>query len=120
MLVDVSQKVSRAEPLLRVYDSKIVLNAAASTLLKLNDDSCLSFKADERETSSHVYVGNVPSARQCYPVRKRAKTYFVTDSNLARRLAERLQGNGTYRISKEDNIEYSGVTYYNIFFRKYD
>lgn len=120
MLVDISNTVSRAEPLLRVYDSKIVLNAAASALLGLNENSCLSFKADERETSSHVYVGNVLAARQCYPVRKRANTYYVTDSTLSRKLAERLQGCGTYRISKEDNLEYSGVTYYNIFFRKYD
>lgn len=120
MLVDVSNTVCRAEPLLRVYDSKIVLNAAASSLLCLDEKSCLSFKADERETCSHVYVGNVSAARQCYPVRRRANTYFVADSSLARKLAERLQGNGTYRISKEDNLEYSGVIYYNIFFRKYD
>lgn len=120
MLTDICNKVSRSEPLVRVYDSKVSLNSAASAILGIDDQSCLSFKTNDRDAGNHVYVGNVSSARQCYPVRKRANTFYVSDCNLARNLAEKLQGKGTYRLSKEDNIEYNGVIYYNIFFRKYD
>lgn len=120
MLTDLCHKASRSEPLIRVYDSKVLLNSAASAILGINEQSCLSFKTNDRETGGHVYVGSVGTARRCYPVRRRANTFYISDCNLARNLAERLQGKGTYRLSKEDNIEYNGVIYYNIFFRKYD
>lgn len=119
-LVDITTKVSRNEPLLRLYDKKICINAPASAVLGLQEGDSLSFKVNERAENPHLFVGKEKEARRCYPVKRRANTFVVNDSHLARSLAERLQGVGTYRISKEDHVEYNGVVYYNIFFRKYD
>lgn len=102
---------------MRVYSHYIAFNAMAVDLLEIHEGDALSVMQDDRE--GYIYVSNNPDAKVAFGVRRRANTFEVCNTQLARRLAELMEGEGAYRICAEDAIEFMGHKYYNVFAKKY-
>ena len=115
ILTDITRVAPRSEALIRIYpNGSVTLNARASELLGLEERSCVSFRTDGRL----VYVSKKPYA--AYAVHMRGKTCRVRSTDLARSLAESLQGYGAYRIEYENpEKDFDGDPAYPIFFKKY-
>lgn len=117
MLNSLLDSAPRTEPLIRVYSQYITFNAPAAKLLGFKDDDVVSIMQDDRD--GYVYVANC-QAKQSYTLASRNNTYLVRNSLLSRKLAECLDGFGTYRISKDMiQTDLFGNKYYNIFKKKY-
>lgn len=117
MLKPLLDSASRTEPLVRIYSGCIVFNAPAAQLLNFKEGDAVSIMQDDRD--GYVYVGNCMT-KQSYTLTPRKKTFKVSNMPLCRRLAECLEGFGTYRISKDMiQSDYNDNKYYNIFKKKY-
>lgn len=117
MLKPLLNSASRTEPLVRLYPGCIVFNAPAARLLELKEGDAVSIMQDDRD--GYVYVANCVT-KQSYTLSVRCKTFKVNNAVLCRTLAERLDGFGTYRISKDlIQTDYNDNKYYNIFKKKY-
>lgn len=116
MLKNILIGAPKTEPLLRIYPNYISFNAVAASLLGFNEGDAVSVMQDDRD--GWVYVGNVHT-KQSYVLSRQGSAFVVRCAPLCRRLAECLEGCGTYRISKDDATEFMGHTYYNIFKKKY-
>lgn len=108
-----------SEALIRIYQSgKVVINAPAKKLLNLEDSSRILFRESETGFDRYVYVGR--SDHDGYPLSPCGRRYKICSSDLCRKMAQKLQGYGTYRIEFDNPVEdYSGATFYPIFFKKY-
>lgn len=117
MLKPLLDSASRTEPLVRIYSGCIVFNAPAARLLEFKEGDAVSVMQDDRD--GYVYVGNCVT-KQSYTLTARRNTFKVNNSPLCSRLAECLEGFGTYRISKDMmQSDYNGNKYYNVFKKKY-
>ncbi len=120
MLQDLTRAVPSNEALVRVYKGQLSLNAAAGRLLRLGPGIKVAFQADVTAGpagTKRIYIGRRDTmAYLVYPV---GHTFRVRNSELCRKLAESLQGYGTYRIEEEDPVrDFRGDTYYRLFFKK--
>lgn len=117
MLKPLLDNASRTEPLIRVYAHYIIFNALAAKLLNFKEGDTVSIMQDDRD--GYIYVGNCLT-RQSYTLTQRNNTYKVSNTALCQRLAELLDGFGTYRISKDmTQTDPNNNKYYNIFKKKY-
>ena len=116
MLKPLLNSAPRTTPLIRVYVNYISFNEPAARLLELKKGDSVSIMADDR--SGYIYVANAVT-KQSYALTCRNNTYKVSNRRLCRKLAESLEGFGSYKIIREDNQEFMGNIYYNIFKRKY-
>ena len=122
-LVDLEHKLYAADPTLRLYPVRFTLNAAALRLLGINEQAFRIFiRIDRQEAISgrqRLYIArsNKPTG---YAVRARNKRGLVNSVTLCKLLAEKLNGCGAYRICEEVSIQEDGMTWYEIFFRRYD
>lgn len=118
MLVSLINDAPRTEPLLRVYDTYMTFNAHAAQLLGLSDDDKVYIGRDERQ-ANNLYVGKA-RLKQSNVIVRRGHTFLLHNAALTRKVAEWLEGAGTYRICPEDKIEDCfGNQFYNIFKKKY-
>lgn len=121
-LVQLTKQAPRSEALIRVYKNQVVINAAASRLLDLHDKDMVNVLIDKDAQAAgrgnRLYIGKVKS--NAYQVLKRRSSYRICCTQLAKSIADALEGRGTYRVCPEDReTDYQGQTFYNIFFRKY-
>lgn len=116
MLKNILIGAPKTEPLLRIYPNYISFNGVAASLLSLKDGDAVSIMQDDRD--GYVYVANTHN-KQSYVLSRQGNIFVVRCAPLSRRLAECLEGCGTYRISKDDATEFMGQRYYNIFKKKY-
>lgn len=118
MLVNLTNDAPRTEPLLRVFKSYMSFNAHAAKLLGLTDGDKVYIGRDER-LANYLYVGKA-DLKQSHTVVRRGNTFILYSAPLTRKVAEWLEGKGTYRICPEDNIgDGLGHMFYNIFRKKY-
>lgn len=118
MLVSLINEAPRTEPLLRVYETYMTFNAHAAHLLGLNDGDKVYIGRDER-MANNLYVGKA-KLKQSNVILRRGHTFLLHNAALARKVADWLEGRGTYRICPEDRLEDGfGNLFYNIFKRKY-
>jgi hypothetical protein len=118
MLVNLVNEAPRTEPLVRIYDTYMTFNAYAVKLLGLTDGDQVYIGRDERQ-GNNLYVGKA-RLMMSYVVIRRGNTFLLHNSELARKVADLLEGTGTYRICPEDKVDDSfGNNYYNIFKKKY-
>ena len=117
MLTPLLTNPPRTEPLIRIYPNIISFNAPASALLNLKDGDAVSIMQDDRD--GYIYVANCSKIRQSYVLTRRNNTYKVSNTHLCRKLAEQLEGYGTYRICSDLSKEYMDHMFYNIFKKKY-
>lgn len=117
MLKPLTGGAPRTETLIRIYPGYITFNAPAARLLGFKNGDTVSIMQDDRD--GYIYVSNCVT-KQSYTLTVRNNTYKVNNAQLCRRLAECLEGFGTYRISKDVvQKDYMDNTYYNIFKKKY-
>ena len=117
MLRSILDTAPRTEPLIRIYPNYITFNAPAARLLGFKKDGVVSIMQDDRD--GYLYVANCRT-KQSYPLVMRNNTFLVRNVELCNKLAERLEGFGTYRISKDVTLlDYNDNKYYNIFKKKY-
>ena len=102
---------------MRLYKNYLLLNCPAARLLDLREGSAVSIQRDDRD--GYVYIANCSSMKQSYPVAVANKRFLVRSAKLCRKLANTLEGYGTYKVCTEDSIEFMGHKFYNIFKRKY-
>lgn len=117
MLKDLLNGAPRTEPLIRIYPEYLVFNAPAADVLGLEEDASVSIQQDDRD--GYVYVARCDSMKHAYGLRKRNNTYVLSNAPLCRKLAECMDGFGSYRISQEVKTEFMGTIFYNIFKKKY-
>lgn len=118
MLISLTNDAPRTEPLLRVYETYMTLNAAAVELLGLTDEDKVYIGRDERR-ANNLYVGKARLKHSCV-VNRRGHTFLLHNAELTRKVAEWLEGKGSYRICQEDKVEDGfGNKFYNIFKKKY-
>ena len=121
-LVSPESHIPDDEPKVRVYDNYVVLNAAAVSLLGIDDGDYVQLWTSKHEKMNgkhFIYIGRTRRIFG-YAVRQRAKTMRINSRPLARRLMEVLDGCGCYRICPEDTQVVDGEIRYNIFFKNYD
>ena len=118
MLVNLLNDAPRTEPLLRIYDTYMSFNAHAAALLGITDGDKVYIGRDER-LANNLYVGKA-RLKQSNALVRRGKTFLLHNSALTRKVADWLEGKGTYRICPEDKVDDGlGNKYYNIFKKKY-
>jgi hypothetical protein len=118
MLVSLINDAPRSEPLLRIYETYMTLNSHAAQLLGLTDGDKVYIGREERE-GNNFYIGKA-KLKQSSLIVRRGRTFLLHNAALARKLADWLEGKGTYRICPEDKIEDCfGNLFYNIFKKKY-
>lgn len=108
------------EPKMRLYGHYVVFNAAAVAMLGLQDGCYVQFAHPAFGMKKETYVRKTDKTVGSYVVRKRTSTMRVSSIKLSTLLAERLDGNGCYRVCPEYTIPDEGGTWYNIFFKNYD
>lgn len=122
-LVDLEHKLYSADPTIRVYTTRFILNAAALRLLGIPEQSSRVFiRIDQQQAvlgRQRLYIARSDKPIG-YAVRRRNNRGLVSSVSLCQQLAERLNGYGAYRICEEASIQEDGMTWYEIFFRKYD
>lgn len=122
-LVDLEHKLYSADPTIRVYTTRFILNAAALRLLCIPEQSSRVFiRIDQQQAvlgRQRLYIARSDKPIG-YAVRRRNNRGLVSSVSLCQQLAERLNGYGAYRICEEASIQEDGMTWYEIFFRKYD
>ena len=122
-LVDLEHKLYSADPTIRVYTTRFILNAAALRLLGISEQSSRVFiRIDQQQAvlgRQRLYIARSDKPIG-YAVRRRNNRGLVSSVSLCQQLAERLNGYGAYRICEEASIQEDGLTWYEIFFRKYD
>lgn len=122
-LVDLEHKLYSADPTIRIYPARFILNAAALRLLGINEQAFRVFiRIDKQEAFSgrqRLYIARSDKPIG-YAVKRRDNRGLVSSVSLCRLLAEKLNGYGAYRICEEVSIEEDGATWYEIFFRRYD
>ena len=122
-LVDLEHKLYSADPTIRIYPARFILNAAALRLLGVNEQASRVFiRVDKEQAFSgrqRLYIARSDKPIG-YAVRRRNNRGLVSSVSLCRLLAEKLNGYGAYRICEEISIQEDGATWYEIFFRKYD
>ena len=122
-LVDLEHKLYSADPTIRIYPARFILNAAALRLLGIDEQASRVFvRIDQQQAISgrqRLYIARSDKPVG-YAVRRREKRGLVSSVSLCRTLAEKLNGYGAYRICEEVSIKEDGLTWYEIFFRKYD
>lgn len=122
-LVDIEHKLYAADPTLRLYETRFTLNIAAMRLLGIDEQSFRIFiRIDKQEAISgrfRLYIARSNKSTG-YAVRGRGKRGLVNSVTLCKKLAEMLNGCGAYRICEEVSKQEDGMTWYEIFFRKYD
>lgn len=122
-LVDLEHKLYSADPTIRIYPPRFILNAEALRLLGITEQSFRVLIREDKEQAvlgrQRLYIArsNKPIG---YAVRRRNYRGLVSSVSLCRLLSEKLNGYGAYRICKEASIQEDGMTWYEIFFRKYD
>lgn len=115
LMRDLSPVAPSSEALIRIYAGVIALNNEAARVLGLTDDSRIAFKVGNEP--HRVYIGK--RQYSAYSLSKRGRGYRVNSADLSRKLAEALDGCGTYRIERETSVsDYSGNKYFMIF-KKY-
>jgi hypothetical protein len=124
-LMNLLNTIPEREPILRVYDNYAVLNAAAVTLLGLEDGDYIRFmqsRFGRVNGKPFLYVRKSEAAFGSTPVRRRHRVMRVDGRPLARLLKDALDGTGVYRVCPDDTIrdDTDGQVCYNIFFRNYD
>lgn len=123
-LVNLLNTIPEREPIIRVYDTYAVLNAAAVALLGLEDGDYVRFSQSRTERINgkpFLYVKKATTAFGSTPVHKRCRVMRIEQRQLARLLSEALDGPGMYRVCPDDTIrDDEGQICYNIFFRNYD
>ena len=117
MLRSILDTAPRTEPLIRIYPNYITFNAPAARLLGFKKDDVVSIMQDDRD--GYLYVANCRT-KQSYPLAMRNNTFLVRNVELCNKLAECLEGLGTYRISQDVTLcDFNDNKYYNIFKKKY-
>lgn len=123
-LVNLLNTIPEREPIIRVYDTYAVLNAAAVALLGLEDGDYVRFSQSRTERINgkpFLYVKKATTAFGSTSVHKRCQVMRIEKRQLARLLSEALDGPGMYRVCPDDTIrDDEGQICYNIFFRNYD
>lgn len=117
MLKDLLNSAPKTEPLMRLYPAYISFNAPAAEMLGLDEEAAVSFQQDDRD--GYLYVARCDGMRQAYRLRRRNKTYILSYAPLCRKIADCLEGCGSYRICSEVTTEFMGRKFYNIFKKKY-
>lgn len=121
MLQDITHNAPRSKPLVRIYDSQLAFNRAASALLGLDIKSSVSFKIEKDNVSNHVFVGRQFASAYSHKVYPVGQTYRVRNAHLCKVLAQLLGGKGTYCIEEDIyKMENFGQKYYSIFKVRYD
>jgi len=122
-LIDIENKLYPADPTLRLYPNRCVLNAAALRLLDLDGQAFRVFiRIDKQQAFSgrqRLYIARSDKVIG-YVVRRRSNRGLINSASLCRLLAEKLNGYGAYRICEEVSVQEDGMTFYEIFFRRYD
>lgn len=117
-----------SDALLRIYPDKCTLSAAACRLLGISPNERtprVQFyrDLDERSSRTTVYIGkSKDSSGYVATSRRRGSTRNIYGRSLAKSIAERLQGFGTYRIDPDTRVASPSGTpdRFEVFFRKYD
>lgn len=118
MLVNLLNDAPRTEPLLRIYENYMTFNSPAAKLMGLTDGDKVYIGRDER-MANNLYVGKA-RLKQSNVVIRRGHTFILHNAALARKVADWLEGRGTYRICSEDTMgDGFGNLFYNIFKKKY-
>lgn len=111
-----------SEASVKVYRSSITFNASAVSLLKLEDDSYVSFMVDAdalQQGRFRCYVSRNRKGVDSYPLHRRGSQMTVNSARLARMVADGFNGDGTYRICPEDSYIINGVEWFNIYHKNY-
>jgi len=116
MLRNLLDTAPRTEPLIRIYPGYITFNAPAAKLLGFRKGDAVAIMQDDRD--GYVYVAN-SNAKQSYTLTLRKNTFKVSNAPLCRKLADSLDGFGTYKICPEEKQVYMERTFYNIFKKRY-
>lgn len=119
-LVLLTKGLPETEPKVRIYGHYAVFNAAAVAMLGLQDGDYIQFAHPAYGFKKETYVRKTTKTVGSYIARKRKGTMRISSRKLAVLLAERLDGNGCYRICPEVKVEDPDGTWYNIFFKNYD
>lgn len=117
MLKDLMTSAPRTEPLIRLYPTYISFNSPAAEMLGLNECASVAIQQDDRD--GYIYVAGCDTFKQTYGLRRRHDTFVLSNAPLCRKLADKLEGYGAYRICQGDVIEFMGNKFYNIFKKKY-
>ena len=123
MMVDIERIPTRADAVIRVYKDRCVISSRACHILGLSATaSRVRIRQDldqlQRGGRVRIYISRSDTPVGYY-VKRRGKIGQINSVALSRKLAEMLEGYGTYRICEEVyNLE-KGEICYEIFFRKY-
>ncbi len=123
-MIDITRALPCTIPCIRVYKNEAVISAPAARLLEIpeNPGSRVVIRQDLDEAvrgRDRVYIGRCDTSAG-FPVAKKGLRYRLISSSLVRQLVTHLEGYGTYRIDGETPVRDGGITYYEIFFRRYE
>ena len=123
-MVDIARVLPSAAACIRIYKNEIIISAPAAKLLGIPDNpGCrllIRQDADEAQRGrDRVYIGRSNTSAG-FPVSRKGCRYRLISAALIRRLITHLEGYGTYRIDDEVPVAKGGITYYEIFFKKYE
>ena len=123
-MVDIARVLPSAAACIRIYKNEIIISAPAAKLLGIPDNpGCrilVRQDADEAQRGrDRVYIARSDTMAG-YPISKKDCRYRLISATLIRRLITHLEGYGTYRIDDEVPVVIGGITYYEIFFKKYE
>lgn len=115
----------KSEATLKIYENEVVLSEAAVKILCLDDESPLVVFMEDTDAGVKKYRRlYVARATAPWPIKfpsvARGHRRVIRCRDLCRTLSALLDGPGTYRICSDDSCTDFGITWYNIFFRRYD
>lgn len=118
MMKNLVNAAPSSETIIRVYPGKLVLSAATMRLLEIDSASRVAIRTEASGDKGNVYIGNSTNGYSLSLVGKRG---CIRSAVLCRAIANKLQGYGTYKVEADNPVmDYSGTTFYSIFFRKYN
>lgn len=124
MLVDIDRIPTNADAVIRIYRNRCVISARAYNILGLSAaQNRVRVRQDmeqyERGGRVRIYISRSNSPVVGYLVKKRRNVGQINSTRLCSRLANMLDGYGTYRICEEICVSENNETSFEIFFKKY-
>ena len=119
-LQDIDITPDRHTPTISVYPNRCVISGSGCQLLQLSDSSPRVRVKSDLDNRGRLYISRSNNDSGYYTTgRKHGITRRINSAAFSRKLAELLEGYGTYKICEDSSvIDGSGVTNYELFFRK--
>jgi len=119
ILKDIDIAPTRHTPTLSIYRSRCVLSASACKLLGLSDEHPRIRVKTDLVNRGRVYISRSQNDSGFHSSRRAdGQTRHIDSVSFCTKLADALDGYGTYKICEDSTVSDGGIVHYEIFFKR--